>query len=160
MRLPSFFHDIYSYNSIFYMEEILSKLVSLQKILPNHRFCNLLSVYFMEMTDYLTPIITEDSLKEIYEQIEEFYSIVSLLKEFENLLPILKNNKKISSRKIKFYKKIFQEQTVKLYSLEYKNLTYSLFFFKKEINQQIENIKKEKCFFYSFSPSLSTIIEI
>ena len=160
MRLPDFFYDIYSYNSIFYMEEILSKLVSLQKILPNHRIYDLLSTYFMEMTDYRTPIITEDSLKEIYEHIEEFYSIVILLKEFKNLLPVLKNNKKISSRKIKFYKKNFQEQTTKLYSLDYKNMSYSLFFFKKEINQQIQYIKKEKCFFSSFSPSLSTIIEI
>ena len=160
MRLPSFFQDIYSFNSIFYIEQILSKLTFLKKILPNHRICDLLSAYFIEMTDYLTPIITEDSLKEIYEQIEEFYSIVILLKEFENLLPVLKNNKKISSRKIKFYKKNFQEQTIKLYSLEYKNMAYSLFFLKKEISQQIQYIKKEKCFFSSFSPSLSTIIEI
>jgi len=160
MKLPSFFYDIYSYNSIFYMEEILYKLVSLQKILPNHRICNFLSTYFIEITDYTTPIITEDSLQEIYEQIEEFYSIASLLKEFENLLPVLKNNKKISSRKIKFYKKNFQEQIEKLYSLKYKNMAYSLFFLKKEINQQIEHIKKEKCFFSSFSPSLSTILEI
>lgn len=160
MKLPSFFYDIYSYNSIFYMEEVLSKLTSLQIILPNHRICVLLSAYFMEITDYSTPVITEDSLQEIYEQMEEFYSIVYLLKEFENLLPVLKNNKKISSRKIKFYKKNFKEQTTKFYSLEYKNMAHSLFFFKKEINQQIENIKKEKCFFSSFSPSLSTILEI
>lgn len=160
MRLPSFFHDIYSYNSIFYIEESLSKLTFLKKTLPNHGIYNLLSAFFIEITDNLTPIITEDSLKEIYEHMEELYKIVTLFKDFEKLLPVIKNNKKISSRKIKYYIKLFKEQNEKIYSLDYKNMSYSLFFLKKEINQQIQYIKKEKCFFYSFSPSLRTIIEI
>ena len=92
MRLPSFFHDIYSYNSIFYIEESLSKLTFLKKTLPNHGIYNLLSAFFIEITDNLTPIITEDSLKEIYEHMEELYKIVTLFKDFEKLLPVRVSN--------------------------------------------------------------------
>lgn len=155
MEIPNFFSNIYSYNSIFYIEEIMNKLQYIKMIIPYHKICNYFSDFFIEITNSELPVLSEDDFKNIYENINIFYDIIYSFKELENLINDLKN-KKISSSKKKLYRKLFKKQINIIYSLDFKSIPSLFFIIKKEIEQEINFIKKDYTFFY---PSLPVIIE-
>lgn len=156
MEIPNFFSNIYSYKSMFYIEDILNKLQYIKTIVPDHKICDYFSAFFLEITDSESPVISEYDLRTMNENMNIFYDIIYSLKELEILINDLKK-KKISSSKKKLYYKLFQKQIDIIYSLNFKSIPSLFFIVKKEIEQEINFIKNNSIL---FSPSLSIIIEV
>lgn len=161
IRIPVFFHEIYSEIFIKYIQNIHNEVTEIKIILPKHCIIEQFESIFFQMTKSLQPMLDEEIIEEYYLGIQEFSNFLKKFKELENEIKLFIQKKKVRRRVRNYYYDLFLKKKDIIFSNTYQtmiDLTLNSLM-GKEMDQEIFYLRQHNYSSKKLQPTLPILIE-